>query len=118
MGDQIVLVAGSDEFFDIVREGGIVEIVYVSQVYNLLYQSEFFVRQVSAVTNNGCDLLHGNADGFDEVWLLYMKSAHDRVLDDHGDKKRGEKRQVDGFCLAAETEQQKGHGEKKGIPAV
>lgn len=118
MGDQIVLIAGSDEFFDVVREGGIVEVTDVGEVYHLLYQGAFLFGKVSVITNNGCNLLHGNADGFNEIRLLHPESVHDRVLDDHGEKEGGKKRRIDGFCLVPETEQQEGQRQKKGIPAV
>ena len=80
---QIVLIAGPDKLFDVVREGGIVQFMDVGEIHHLLDQSQILRREFPVIADNSCDLLHGYADRFDEIRLFHLKSLHDRIFDDH-----------------------------------
>lgn len=90
----------------------------VSQVHDFLDQGGLLRSEWSVITYNGCYLLHGDADGFDEIRLLYLKGTHHGIFDDGCTAQDQKEQRIDCLCFSAEANQQKRQGKKKGIPAV
>ncbi|MDE7246403.1 MAG: hypothetical protein K2N43_00800, partial [Lachnospiraceae bacterium] len=61
MGYQIILISCPDKFLDIVGEGGIVDLVDLSNINKNLDQGQLFFRERAVITNNSRNLLHGDA---------------------------------------------------------
>ncbi len=116
--DKVVLVSRPDKLLDVVGEGGIIKLMDISQIDNLFNQGKLLFGERSVITNNGCDLLHRNTDGFDKIGLCHATGFHHGVFDDQSDGKDEKERRIKASGLSAEGKQKKRYKRQKGVPAV